>query len=345
MRHLFGDEDLRLDRSYFGKLLCHVDRLVEPARRSVAELGEENPEWDRRTLSEALTRRACLDLSEEALEPCVDLPDLGFELAWEGPLGRFYTLAARLFQLVLEQAHVWGHDLDDPMRATEIVVLVDLATRREGEGTLRAGSVRERIDEILDEAFGPERALDLVKAVGLRLYGRDIAKYVPFIGPLTLGGFNYFLTWTVGELAAAWYDDGRVTEEEVRRIVEGGQTLKLALMTAMINVARSDRVVAEEEIELVNLHLRELGFDEEQRRVALRALEDPCGLDEEVLSLVRHPADREYVLRRALELAHADGKFVATESRELSRLAELFGMDGEELARLDRQVRLSLGDA
>lgn len=344
MRHLFSDSDLKLDRSYFGTLLCNFERLVEPARRSVAELRAENPDWDETELAEGLTRRACLDLAEEGLEPCVDLPDLGFALAWEGPLGRFYTLAARLFQLVLEQAHVWGHDLEDPIRATEILVLVDLATRPEGEGILQAGSLRSRIDEILDDRFDAVQALQLVKGVGMRLYGRDIAKYVPFIGPLTLGGFNYFLTWTVGKLAAAWYDDGRVSAEEIREITEGGQALKLALMTSMINVARSDRFVAEEEIELVNLHLKELGFSEEQRRVALRSLQDSEGLDEEVLSLVRNEVDREYIVKRSLELALADGKFVASESEALRRLTTLFAIDEERLGELEQEVRLELGD-
>ena len=115
---------------------------------------------------------------------------------------------------------------------------------------------------------------------------------------------------------------------------------RIDYLTVVASVVLADQVAAAEEIAQITELCREVGLSDAGREQVLAAAKhpDPAVVDATLARLKTHIELRVSLLTDAIVIAFADGKVAATESRDISRIADALEIESGQIGLIARYV-------
>lgn len=238
---------------------------------------------------------------------------------------------------VVGAAALWDRDLDDKVRALETAQIIGRTavwllgrTPLPDAGGLVASSHRNS-EEDIDATC---------RLVGLWLSHLGLARSVPSsIGTILARGLDYFAMWACASVALRFYDDFKLTMDEALQVARQALDFKLALVAALVRVARADGRLHFEEEQMLRLVLDHLAVSEAEKRLCLEAAgPHGTGPSLDVLARVSIDAHRDYIMARAVELAFANRRESRSEKKAIREIASALGVPEEQVSRQEHYM-------
>ena len=306
-------------QSKFQHVLDHMDVAIALTESRLARARGQSPD----TSKDGLLAYLVHDMAED-LEGEVGMEILALLERSPGPevrvAYRFDGLVTRAFAYcvpVLAAAKLWERDLTEAKRGPECVELV----ARTAIWLLG----RSPLPDLHGLGKDPASAQ---RIAGLWLSRLSIARGIPSsLGAILTRGLDYFAMWACGAVANRYYDDFELSHDEAMDVARQALDFKQALVTALVRTARADGRLSFEEREMLTLFLDHLAFSESEKETCMESAQPTAKeVDTDVLSAVKLPAHREYIVARAVEMAFADLKETRSEKETVRALAKTLGV-------------------
>jgi len=245
----------------------------------------------------------------------------------------FLAILSAEAELAMEVGCAVSHCTVGNIRVCELLVCFALLCRE-----FRAA---ERIHELIPlvpaEGDVPNKLLRIAAKIGRVLPRRSYLSGNPLIGLPIHNSFNYVDAKTLGRLAVAYYEHGRVDRKAIGRVLAYGDREKEHLLRAMVGLTLADRPLGVGSLQVVRRQIRSSGLPRKIRRALRRMLKQPAS-PRAVADAVKNERVRDFLLEQVILGATLDGHFSEEERGYVSELAGFLGVSPEELARLEAEV-------
>ncbi len=200
-----------------------------------------------------------------------------------------------------------------------------------------AEKIHELIPSVPAEGPVPQKLLRRAARVGRVLPRRAYLSGNPLIGLPIHNSFNYVDAKTLGRIAVAYYERGRVDRTAVQRVLDYKDREKELLLRAMVGLTLADRPLGVGSLQVVRRQIRFSGLPGKTRRALRRMLKQPASA-EAVAAAVKKERIRDFLLEQVVLGAMLDGHFSERERGFVGELAGFLGVTPEELAGLEAEV-------
>jgi len=236
-------------------------------------------------------------------------------------------------ELAMEVGCAVSHCTLGNIRVCELLVCFALLCREFG----LAEKIHALIPSVEVEGPLPKELLRHAAKVGRVLPRRAYLSGNPLIGLPVHNSFNYVDAKTLGRIAVAYYERGRVDRTVILRVLDYKDREKAHLLRAMVGLTLADRPLGVGSLRVVRRQIRLSGLPGKTRRALRRMLRQPASA-EAVAAAVKNERIRDFLLEQVVLGAVLDGHFSERERVYVGELAGFLGVTPEELARLEAEV-------
>lgn len=245
----------------------------------------------------------------------------------------FLAILAAEAELAMEVGCAVSHSTLGNIRVCELLVCFALLCR---EFRL-AGRIHELIPQVPAEGEVPGKLMRCALKVGRVLPRRAYLSGNPLIGLPIHNSFNYVDAKTLGRIAVAYFERGRVDPAAIQRVLDFEDREKELLLRAMVGLTLADRSLGIGSLRVVRRQIKSSGLPRKFRKTLRWMLKQPAS-PMAVAAAVEDDRTRDFILEQVILGATLDGHFSEQEKGYVGDLAGFLGVAPEELARIEAEV-------